>query len=413
MPRAGSASVACSCWFIAHRAQVRRRGVGSVAAQVAQANSGGWPAHGPQIRVPSGAAAEHLVLAAARAVRGAGRGSADSRHRRRVPSATAPSAGRAWPQDRHWCTGWVQQIMQRAGRCGYRSVPAARRPRRRPLASATQRPQRSGWPAAARSRIGRSWPHPPHRRGGRRKQLPHRPVLAVESTRPGGLPASGAGTLRRLVARPADSGAVLAAGRHRAVLAADPARPGRLQSGGARRAQRPGGRPGAARAGPAAPLARLLPPAAGSRDGRAVPPRPGAAARLGCRTPGTRPRRCPDTRPRPAARRGGSPAAGISRSCGERAGERGQMPAELAQRRGREAASVTRRRHCPRPGRDRVRDRGAVCCQVLAPRVNCLAAHPDARPADDRPPRGLRARSPGSCAPSAVLRTWAWTTSTR
>jgi hypothetical protein len=41
MPRAGWASVACNCWFIAHRAQGRRRVIVSVPLHAAQANSGG------------------------------------------------------------------------------------------------------------------------------------------------------------------------------------------------------------------------------------------------------------------------------------------------------------------------------------------------------------------------------------
>jgi hypothetical protein len=57
MPRTGWASVACSCWFIAHRAQGRRRGTDSVPLQSAQANSGGWSAHGPQVLLPPGPAA--------------------------------------------------------------------------------------------------------------------------------------------------------------------------------------------------------------------------------------------------------------------------------------------------------------------------------------------------------------------
>lgn len=115
MPRTGWASVACSCWFIAHRSQGRRRGVVSVPLQAGQANSGVWPAHGPQVLLPSGPAARSTWCWPQR-----GQFAGLARICRKQAPQTGPTGhhamtGRAWPHDRHSCAGQVRQTMQTGG----------------------------------------------------------------------------------------------------------------------------------------------------------------------------------------------------------------------------------------------------------------------------------------------------------
>jgi hypothetical protein len=167
----GWASVACSCWFIAHRAQGRRRGVVSVPLQAAQANSGGWPAHGPQTLLPPGPAARRTWCWPQR-----GQFAGLARICWQQAPQTGPIGhhaitGRAWPHDRHSCAGQVRQIMQTGGPSRVSQRPCCPQAVQVARGLAAQRSQRSGWPAAARSRTGRSRPHPPHRRSGGPQQL--------------------------------------------------------------------------------------------------------------------------------------------------------------------------------------------------------------------------------------------------
>lgn len=86
MPRAGSASVACSCWFIAQRAQGRRRGWSQCRCSRRRRTRAGGRRMARRSCCRRAVGQEHLVLAAARAVRGAAAdllaaGAADGPHR--------------------------------------------------------------------------------------------------------------------------------------------------------------------------------------------------------------------------------------------------------------------------------------------------------------------------------------------
>ena len=220
---------------------------------------------------------------------------------------------------------------RRAGRRGYRSAPAARRPRRWP--GALRRSVRKGPAGRPQPAAG---PHVPGRirrtAAAACRSNCGSPALREKRVGDCELAAAGARAFRRPVARPANSAAVRAPGRHRAVLAAGSARLGRLKMGRARRAQRPGGRPGVHRAGPAAPSARLLPPAPVAVT--AEPAVAGAMRQLArasaCQA------RCHDDTPIP----GGGQQPGerdhrlrrVCRPGRERTGKDGQVPVELPQR---------------------------------------------------------------------------------
>ena len=87
------------------------------------------------------------------------------------PTGHHAITGLAWPHDRQSCIGQVRQVMQTGGPSRVSHRPCLPQAAQMAGGLLAQRSQRSGWPPAARSRTGRSRPHPPHRRGGGPLQL--------------------------------------------------------------------------------------------------------------------------------------------------------------------------------------------------------------------------------------------------